>query len=121
MLSFWFASVEPWVPLTFAIGFALLAVIAVVATLARRREEQDANLIATLYGVGFGLAAISEFMMWLDVAYGVSLAVAWSMAASLVTFFAVVAVIVAVGAIIAAVALQFREEGQYRSTHGIAQ
>jgi hypothetical protein len=120
MLSYWFTGVAPWVPLMLAIVFAVLAVIAVVATLARRQEEQDANLIATLYGVGLGIAAVSELMMYLDVAFGWSLAVAWSMAAGLVAFFAIMAVIIAVVAIIAAVAMQYREENAYNSTHGLA-
>ena len=122
MLSYWFpATVSYWWPLLFTIGFALIGVIAVVATLARRKEERDANTIAALYGVGFGLAAITEFMMYLDVAFKVSLATAFAMSTGVVTFLAVAAIIVTVLAIGAALALQFREEGAYRATHGYAQ
>lgn len=121
MLSYWFPTpLASWVPLVFAIGFALLAVIAVVATLARRREEPDATRIAAFYGIGLGLAAITEFMMYLEVAFGWSLATAWAMSAGFVTFIAVVAVVIAVLAIIVAVLMQFREENDYRMTHGYA-
>lgn len=121
MLSYWFPTpLAAWVPLVFAIGFALLAVIAVVATLARRREEPDANRIAAFYGIGLGLAAITEFMMYLEVQFGWSLATAWAMSTGLVTFFAVVAVAIAVLAIVIAVMMQFQEESSYRATHGIA-
>lgn len=121
MLSYWLPTpLSMWWPLGFAIALAILAVIAVFVTLARRREEQDAPLIATLYGVGLGLAAVTEFMMFLDIAYKWSLATAFAMSASAVTFFAVVAVVVAVIALVIALALQFREESPYRSTHGYA-
>jgi hypothetical protein len=121
MLSYWFATpLAAWVPLVLAIGFALLGVIAVVATVARRREETDANGIAALYGVGFGLAALTELMMYLDVQFGWSLATAWAISTGVVTFFAVAAVVVAVLAIVIAVAMQFREEGNYRAAHMIA-
>ena len=122
MLSYWFpATVSYWWPLLFTIGFALIGVIAVVATLARRKEERDANIIAALYGVGFGLAAITELMMYLDVVFNVSLAAFFTMSAGVVTFFAVAAIIVTVLAIGTALVLQFREEGAYRATHGYAQ
>lgn len=121
MLSYWLPTpLSMWWPLGFAIALAILAVIAVFVTLARRREEQDAPLIATLYGVGLGLAAVTEFMMFLDIAYKWSLAATFAMSASAVTFFAVVAAVVAVIALIIALALQFREESTYRSTHGYA-
>jgi hypothetical protein len=121
MLSYWFPTpLAAWVPLVLAIGFVLLAVIAVVVTLARRREEPDANRIAAFYGVGLGLAAITEFMMYLETAFGWSLATAWAMSAGLVTFIAVVAVAIAILAIVVAVLMQFREENTYRETHGYA-
>ena len=121
MLSYWFpATVSYWWPLLFTIGFAIVGVIAVIATLARRKEERDANRIATLYGVGFGLAAITELMMYLDVAFGWSLATAFAMSAGVVTFFAVAAVVVAVLAIGVALVMQFREEGSYRTAHQYA-
>lgn len=118
MLSYWFPTpLAAWVPLVLAIGFALLAVVAIVATLARQREERDANLFATLYGVGFGLAALSEFLMYLDVQFGWSLASALSISAGVATFFAVVAGVVAVVAIVLAALMQFQEEGSYRTAH----
>lgn len=121
MLSYWFATpLAAWVPLVFAIGFALLAVIAVVTTLARRQEERDANLVATLYGVGFGLAALSELLMYLDVAFGWSLATTFAISAGVATFFAVAAAVVAVGVIVLAALMQFQEERSYRTAHAHA-
>ena len=49
-----------------------------------------------------------------------SLATAWTIATGGVTFFAVAAVVVAVLAIVIAVSMQFREEGDYRASHMIA-
>lgn len=121
MLSYWFPTpLAAWVPLVLAIGFGLLAVIAVVVTLARRREEPDANRIAAFYGVGLGLAAVTELMMYLEVQFGWSLATAWAISAGFVTFLAVAAVAVAVLAVIIAVLMQFQEESTYRTSHGIA-
>ncbi len=118
MLSYWFATpLAAWVPLVFAIGFALLAVIAVVATLARQTEERDAAAIATLYGFGFGVAAISELLMYLDVAFGWSLATFFAISATVAPYIAIAAIVVAVLAIGIAVYMQFREEGSYRATH----
>lgn len=121
MLSYWLGtSLSFWWPLTFAIGFALLAVIAVALTLARRTEEPYANTVAALYGLGFGLAAITEFMMYIDLAFKVSLASAFAMTAGVVTFFAVAAVVVAVLAVGTALVMQISEENSYRATHGLA-
>jgi hypothetical protein len=121
MLSYWFATpLAAWVPLVFAIGFALLAVIAVAATLARQTEERDANSIATLYGFGFGVAAISELLMYLDVAFGWSLATFFAISAGVATFIAIAVAAVAILAIVIAVFMQFREEGAYRATHAMA-
>lgn len=121
MLSYWFPTpLAAWVPLVFAIGFVLLAVIAVVVTLARRREEPDANRIAAFYGVGLGLAAVTEFMMYLEVAFGWSLATVWAISTGFVTFIAVIAAAIAILAIIVAVLMQFQEENTYRVTHGYA-
>lgn len=115
MLSYWLpAPVAAWLPLTLAIAFAIAAIAAVTITLMRRAEEPDAGGIATLYGLGLGLVAVSEFMMWLDVARGWSLATAWSIASGWVTFFAIVAVAVAVLSLVAAVTLQSSEERAYR-------
>lgn len=121
MLSYWFPTpLAAWVPLVLAIAFALLAVIAVVATLARQTEERDANAIATFYAVGFGLAAVSELLVYLEVAFGWSLATFFAITADLAPFIAIGAAVVAVVAILAAVIMQFREEGAYRATHGYA-
>lgn len=120
MLTYWLPSpVAAWLPLTLAIVLAVAAVVAVLATLARRREEPDARSIATLYGIGLGLLAVSEFMMWLDVARGWSLAASWSIATGWVTFFAIVAAVVVVLSLIAAVALQRSEEHEYRVEHAV--
>lgn len=121
MLSYWFATpLAAWVPLVFAIGFALLAVIAVVATLARQTKERDATAIATMYGFGFGVAAISELLMYLDVAFGWSLATFFAISVGVATFIAIAAAAVAILAIVIAVFMQFREEGAYRATHAMA-
>jgi drug/metabolite transporter (DMT)-like permease len=121
MLSYWFpAPVSLWWPLAFAIGFAALAIFAFYATRARRAEEPDSNTIATLYVVGLGLAAVSELLMFLDLAFGWSLATAFTLSAGVVTTFAVVAIVVAVLAIGIAVVMQVREEGTYRAGHGYA-
>lgn len=121
MLSYWFsAPLSYWWPLLLAIGFAALAVVAVYTTLARRAKEPDATRIATLYGVGFGLVALTEFMMYLDVAFGWSLAAAFSMATGLVTILAIAAIAIAVVAIAMAVVMQYREEGSYRAAHRYA-
>lgn len=121
MLSYWFATpLSYWWPLSLAIGFALIGVVAVVLTLARRAEEPYVNTIAALYGVGFGLAAISEFLMYLDIAFKWSLATAFAMSTGVVVFFVVAALVIAVLAIGAAVFMQYREEGAYRTSHGLA-
>lgn len=118
MISYWFpAPVSYWWPLAFAVAFAVIAVIAVSATLVRSPEERDAGMIATLYGMGFGIVAVSEFMMYLDLAFGWSLATAWGMSVSLVQFFAFAAAVVAAVALAAAVTLQVRDERSYRLTH----
>jgi hypothetical protein len=58
-------------------------------------------------------------MQCLDIAFGWSLAAAFSMSTGLVTFFAVVAVVAAVVATITAAALQSQEEHGYRLAHPI--
>jgi hypothetical protein len=119
MVSYWFpAPVAAWLPLTLTIGFGALAVIAVVVTLARQQEERDAGVIATFYGIGLGLAAVSELLMFLDIAYGWSFATVFAMSASYVALIAVGAAVIAVGAIVIAAAMQIQEEGAYRSSHG---
>jgi hypothetical protein len=121
MLSYWFPTpLAAWVPLVLAIGFALRAVIAVVATVARQTEERDATAIATGAGFGFGLAALSELLVYLDVAFGWSLATFFAISATVAPYIAIAAAVVAVLAILAAVIMQFREEGAYRATHGYA-
>ncbi|HEX8996254.1 MAG TPA: hypothetical protein VF812_09510 [Ktedonobacterales bacterium] len=121
MLSYWFsAPLSYWWPLVFAVGFAAIAVFAVYMTLTRRSEEPDASRIAALYGVGFGLAAVSEFLMYLDIAFKWSLASAFAMTTGVVTFFVVAALVIAVAAIVIAVALQYREESSYRTAHRLA-
>lgn len=118
MLSYWFsAPLSFWWPLAFAIGFALLAVVAVYLTLRRREEEPDANRIAALYGVGFGLAALTEFMMYLDTAFGWSLAAAFTMSSGVITVLVIAAVAIALVAIGVAVLTQRREEGSFRIAH----
>jgi hypothetical protein len=59
-------------------------------------------------------------MMYLDVAFGWSLAAAFTMATGVVTFFAVAAAVIAVVAIGAAVLMQISEEGAYRAAHSAA-
>ena len=121
MLSYWFsAPLSYWWPLLLTIGFLVVGAIIVYETLTRRRQEPDAGRIAALYGVGFGLAALTEFMMYLDVAFGWSLASAFAMSAGFVTIVAVIAIVVAVLAIVIAVAMQVREEGSYRTAHRYA-
>jgi hypothetical protein len=121
MLSYWFPTpLAAWAPLVLAIGFALLAVFTVAATVARQAEERDANTIATLYGFGFGLAALSELLMYLDVAFGWSLATAFAISATVAPYIAIAAAGVAVLAIVLAVIMQFREESAYRAMHGYA-
>lgn len=118
MLSYWFsAPVSYWWPLTFAIGFALLGVVAVYLTLRRREEEPDATRIAALYGVGFGLAALTEFMMYLDAAFGWSLATAFALSGGVVTIFAIAAIAIALIAIGVAALAQRREESSFRVAH----
>lgn len=118
MLTYWLpAPVAFWVPLTFAIAFAIVAVLAVAITVARRGAEPDAGLIAMLYGVGFGVIAVSELMMYLDIAFGWSLATTFAMTTSVVTFFAIAAAVIAVVAIVAAVVLQSQEERGYQMGH----
>jgi hypothetical protein len=121
MLSYWFATpMSYWWPLTLAIGFALVAVVAIALTLSRRAEEPFANGIATLYGIGFGLAALSEFMMYLDVAFGWSLATAFAMTTGAITFSVVAAIVVVAFVLGLALVVQYQEEGDYRVTHRLA-
>lgn len=118
MLSYWFPTpVSFWWPLALAAVFAIAAVVVAYVTMARRAEEQDAGSISLLYALGLGLVAVSEFVMYLDVAFGWSLASAWALSADVVNFFAVAVAVVAVAAIGIAGALQFQEERSYRLTH----
>lgn len=118
MLSYWFPTpLAAAVPLVFAIGFAVLAVFAVVVTRARRPEEPDANLVATFYVIGFGLAALSEVLRFVDIQFGWSLATGLAISAMEATIVAVVAAVVAAGAVAFAAVVQFQEEGSYRTAH----
>lgn len=118
MLTYWFPDpVSFWWSLAFAIVFAVGAVVAVFATLARRAEERNAGAIATLYGVGLGLAAVSEFVMYLQYANIWSLATAFALSTVAMNTIMIVAAVVAVLALIAGVALQIREERGYRLAH----
>lgn len=120
MLTYWLDTPVPsWCPLMFAIGFAILAALAVSTTLMRRAWEPNANRIATLYAVGFGLVALSEFMMYLNLAFGWSLAAALAMTAGTVTVFVVAAIVVAVLVVGIAFVMQYREEA-YQMTHGLS-
>lgn len=106
-----------WWPLAFAILFAAAGVFAVYATLARRAEEPNVGSIALLYGIGFGLLAVSEVMMYLDVAFTWSLVTAFAMSTAVVNVFAIAAVVIALLALVAAAAIQLREERSYRVMH----
>lgn len=118
MLTYWFpAPLSFWWPLAFTIIFAVAGVFAVYAALARRAEEPDAGLVALLYGIGFGLLAVTEFMMYLDVVFGWSLAAAFAMSTGIVTFFAIATAVIVVLALAAAAAIQYREEHTYRVMH----
>lgn len=121
MLSYWFpAPLSLWWPLGLAIGFAIIAVVAVIATLARRREEEDAQLIAAFYGVGLGLVAVSELLVFLDLAFGWSLATVFAMTSRQSALVAVIAAATALVAVIIALGMQVQEESTYRSRHQYA-
>jgi hypothetical protein len=115
MLSFWIPGIEPaWLMALFATGFAVAGVIASVAALSRRTEEPDAAIAALLYGSGLGILAVSELVSMADVAWGWSLAAFFGVAGTAVTVVAAVATGVAILFIVAAVAIEFREEQVYR-------
>ncbi len=118
MLTYWFpAPVSEWWSLAFAIAFAVAAVVAVFATLARRAEERNAGAIATLYGVGFGLAAVSELVMYLDLANIWSLASALALTAATMNVIMIAAAVIAVAALIVGATLQVRQERGYQLAH----
>ena len=118
MLSYWFPTpLEAAVPLVFAIGFAVLAAFAVVVTRARRPEEPDANLVATFYVIGFGLAALSEVLRFVDIQFGWSLAAGLSISGMGATILAVLAAAVAGSTVAFAAVVQFQEEDLYRIRH----
>ncbi len=115
MLSFWIPGMEPaWLMALFAAGFAVAAVIASVAALSRRAEEPDAATVALLYGSGLGILAVSELVAMADVAWGWSLAAFFGVTGTAVTVIAAVVTGVAILFILAAVAIEFREEQVYR-------
>lgn len=114
MLTYWFpAPVSFWWPLAFAILFAVVAVAAVTLTLIRRPEERDAGAIALFYGLGFGLVAVGEFLVYLDLAFGWSLASLLAISAGLAPYIAIAAAVVAVVAIVTAIVVQVGEERSY--------
>lgn len=118
MLTYWFpAPVSFWWPLAFTIIFAAAGIVAVSVTLARREREFDASTIAMLYGIGFGVIAVSELLMYLDTAFGWSLAAVLSLSTVIVTVFVIVAALIAVVSLAGAVAIQRREERVYRMFH----
>lgn len=118
MLSYWFPTpVSFWWPLAFAIVFAIGAVVAVFVSLARRTEERNADSIAALYGVGFGLAAVSEFVMYLEFAGVWSLATSLTLATVAMNAIMIVVAVVAVVALIAGAVLQLQEERGYQVAH----
>ncbi len=115
MLSFWIPGVEPaWLMAIFAAGFAVAGVIAYGAALARRAEEPDAATAALLYGSGLGILAVSELVSMVDVAWGWSLAAFLGVTGTAVTVVAAVVTGVAILFILAAVAIELREEQTYR-------
>lgn len=106
MLSYWVpALVALWWPLAFAIVSAIGAVIAVSARVARRAVERIADRITAIYGVNFGLADVSEFVLYLAFA-GI-----WSLSTSTVAMnvITIVVVVVAVVALIAGAVLELQE------------
>jgi hypothetical protein len=120
MLTYWFPTpLSFWWPLAFAIGFALVGAIMVSVTLARRAEEPNAGTIALLYGLGFGLVAVSEFLMYLNAAFGWSLATVWAIPTGFVIFTVIAAAVIAVVAIGAAILLQIWGQRSYRVVHPI--
>lgn len=117
MLSYWFAApVSYWWPLAFAIVFAIGAIVAIFATLARRAEEPNAGGIAALYGVGLGLVAVSEFVMYLQYAGIWSLATSFAVTGAMGAIM-IVAAVVAVVALITGAVLQVSEERSYQLAH----
>ena len=118
MITYWFsAPVSPWWPLAFALAFAVIAVAFVLATIARRTEERDVITVALLYGIGFGMVAVSEFLRYLDLAFGWSLGKAFAMSTDLANFVAIAASLFAVVAIGVALGIQYQEERSYRHMH----
>jgi hypothetical protein len=118
MITYWFsAPVASWWPLAFAIAFAVVAVALVLATIVRRTMERDVLTVALLYGVSFGMVAVSEFLRYLDLAFGWSLGKAFAMSPDLATFTAIAAAVFAGVAIVVALGIQFLEERSYRHMH----
>ncbi len=118
MLTYWFpAPVSFWWPLAFTIIFAVAGVVAVFATLARRAQEFDASTIALLYGIGFGVIAVSEFLMYLGIALGWSLPTVFGFSTVFAPVLVIVAALIAVASLVGAVAIQWREERIYRMFH----
>ncbi len=121
MFTYWFPTpLSFWWPLGFAIGFAVLAVLAVSATWVRQEQERDANLIALLYGAGFGVVAVSEFLMYLYVVYGWSLAPILGITSAVLPYFVVAAMVVAILAVGLAVWMQIQEESGYQAARRTA-
>lgn len=118
MLTYWFPEpVSFWWPLAFAIIFAVVGIVAVFATLARREREFDASTIALLYGIGFGVIAVSEFLMFLGAAFHWSLPTVFSFSGVIATALVILAALIALVSLAGAMAIQRREERVYRMFH----
>ena len=115
MLSFWIPATEPaWLMGLFAAGFAVVGVLAYLGALTRRAQEPDATMVASLYGMGLGILAVSELVAMVDAAWGWSLAAFFGITGSAVTIIAAIVTGVAILLILAAVAIELREEQVYR-------
>ena len=121
MLSFWLPGVEPaWVSALFAVGFALVGLIAFYAARTRRAQEPDAVTAATLYAAGFGTLALSEVLAMAASAWGWSLAALFGITGGAVTVVAIIVTAIAVAAILVAAIIELREEQVYRAQHAPA-
>ena len=121
MFTYWFPTpLSFWWPLGFAIGFAVLAVLAVSATWVRQAQERNANVIALLYAAGFGVAAVSEFLMYLYVVNGWSLATTLAISSAVVPYLVVAVMVVAILAVGLAVGMQIQEESVYQAARRTA-
>jgi hypothetical protein len=121
MLSFWLPGVEPaWMSALFAVGFALVGLLAFYAARTRRAQEPDAVTAATLYAAGFGTLALSEVLAMAATAWGWSLAALFGITGGAVTVVAIIVTAVAGAAILLAAIIELREEQIYRAQHAPA-